>query len=177
MDEIFNLSLSFENTIGVLCDQFALSGKQKKYGQMSKTTIALAADHAGYELKDLLKKDVEALGFDVLDLGTNGPDRVDYPDFGSALAKAIINGDAQTGILVCGSGIGISIAANRHAGIRAALCHDETLARLSREHNDANVLVLGARTTGIEVAKACLKTFLNTEFAGGRHQGRIEKLG
>ncbi|MCZ4280143.1 ribose 5-phosphate isomerase B [Kiloniella laminariae] len=144
---------------------------------MSKKTIVLASDHAGYELKDSLKEDVIALGYDVLDLGTNGPDSVDYPDFGTALAKAIQNGDAETGILVCGSGIGISIAANRHAGIRAALCHDETLARLSREHNDANVLVLGARTTGIEVAKACLNTFLNTEFAGGRHQRRVEKLG
>ena len=143
---------------------------------MSKKTIVLAADHAGYELKDLLKDDVIALGFDVLDLGTNGPDRVDYPDYGAALAKAIQNGEADTGILVCGSGIGISIAANRHAGIRAALCHDETLARLAREHNDANVLVLGARTTGIEVAKASLLTFLNTEFTGGRHIGRIEKL-
>ncbi|WP_419904171.1 ribose 5-phosphate isomerase B [Kiloniella sp.] len=143
---------------------------------MSKKTIALAADHAGYELKDLLKEDVKALGYNVLDLGTNSPDRVDYPDFGSALAKAIQNEEADIGILVCGSGIGISIAANRHAGIRAALCHDETLARLAREHNDANVLVLGARTTGIEVAKASLNTFLNTEFAGGRHQGRIDKL-
>ncbi len=143
---------------------------------MSKKTIVLAADHAGYELKDLLKEDVIALGYDVLDLGTNSPDRVDYPDFGAALAKAIQNGEADTGILVCGSGIGISIAANRHRGIRAALCHDETLARLAREHNDANVLVLGSRTTGIEVAKASLNTFLNTEFAGGRHIGRIEKL-
>ena len=144
---------------------------------MSKKTIVLAADHAGYEMKDMLKEDVIALGYDVLDLGTNGPERVDYPDFGCALAKAIQDGDAQVGILVCGSGIGISIAANRHAGIRAALCHDETLARLAREHNDANVLVLGARTTGIEVAKASLNTFLNTEFSGGRHVGRIEKLG
>ncbi|MEH6631882.1 MAG: ribose 5-phosphate isomerase B [Halopseudomonas aestusnigri] len=143
---------------------------------MSKKTIVLAADHAGYELKDLLKEDVIALGYDVLDLGTNSPDRVDYPDFGAALAKAIQSGEADTGILVCGSGIGISIAANRHTGIRAALCHDETLARLAREHNDANVLVLGSRTTGIEVAKASLNTFLNTEFAGGRHIGRIEKL-
>lgn len=144
---------------------------------MSKETIVLAADHAGYEMKDDLVAELKAQGYDVLDLGTNGPDSVDYPDFGAALAKAIQDGKAQRGVLVCGSGIGISIAANRHKGIRAALCHDETLARLSREHNDANVLVLGARTTGIEVAKGCLKTFITTDFEGGRHQRRVDKLG
>ena len=117
------------------------------------------------------------MGYEMLDLGTDGPDSVDYPDFGQALAHAVQDGRADRGVLVCGTGIGISMAANRHAGIRAAVCHDETSARLAREHNDANVLALGARLVGVEVAKDCLRTFLTTEFAGGRHVGRVAKLG
>lgn len=117
------------------------------------------------------------MGHEILDLGTNGPESVDYPDFGHALGEAMASGQAERGILVCGTGIGISIAANRHPGVRAAVCHDDTSARLAREHNDANVLALGARLIGSEVAKDCLKTFLNTEFAGGRHQARVAKLG
>jgi ribose 5-phosphate isomerase B len=144
---------------------------------MSKNTIALAADHAGYELKDLLKRDLEEMGYEVLDLGTNGPDSVDYPDFGTALAEAVADGKAGRGVLVCGTGIGISIAANRNPAVRAAVCHDETSARLAREHNDANVLALGARLIGPEVARDCLKAFLQTEFGGGRHTGRVAKLG
>lgn len=144
---------------------------------MSKNTIALAADHAGYELKDLLKQDLEEMGYEVLDLGTNGPESVDYPDFGKKLGEAIAEGKAGRGVVVCGTGIGISIAANRNTAVRAALCHDETSARLSREHNDANVLALGARLIGTEVARDCLKTFLQTEFGGGRHSGRVAKLG
>lgn len=143
---------------------------------MSKNTIALAADHAGYELKDLLKQDLEEMGYEILDLGTNGPDSVDYPDFGKKLGEAIAAGEAGRGIVVCGTGIGISIAANRNPAVRAALCHDETSARLAREHNDANVLALGARLIGSEVARDCLKTFLQTEFGGGRHSGRVAKL-
>lgn len=144
---------------------------------MSKNTIALAADHAGYELKELLKQDLEASGYAVLDLGTDGPDSVDYPDFGKALAESIAEGKAGRGVLVCGTGIGISIAANRNPAVRAAVCHDETSARLGREHNDANVLALGARLIGTEVARDCLKAFLQTEFGGGRHSGRVAKLG
>ncbi len=144
---------------------------------MSKNTIALAADHAGYELKDLLKQDLEAAGYEVLDLGTNGPDSVDYPDFGKLLAETIAGRRAGRGVVVCGTGIGISIAANRNPAVRAALCHDETSARLAREHNDANVLALGARLIGTEVARDCLKAFLQTEFAAGRHSGRVAKLG
>ena len=144
---------------------------------MSKNTIALAADHAGFELKDLLKQDLEEMGYEVLDLGTNGPESVDYPDFGTALAEALAQGRAGRGLLVCGTGIGISIAANRNPAVRAAVCHDETSARLAREHNDANVLALGARLIGTEVARDCLKTFLQTEFAGGRHGRRVAKLG
>ncbi len=140
-------------------------------------TVALASDHAGFELKSLLKEELTALGHEVLDLGTDGPQSVDYPDFGRLAAAALAEGRAQRGVIVCGTGIGISIAANRQPGVRAALCHDATTARLSREHNDANVLALGARIVGQEVAKECLRVFLATEFAAGRHTPRVEKLG
>ncbi len=144
---------------------------------MTEKPIAVASDHAGFELKSVLAAELEAAGHEVLDLGTYGPESVDYPDFGVALAQVIELGKAERGVLVCGSGIGISIAANRNPAVRAALCHDETTARLSREHNDANVLALGARTTGVEVAKECLKTFLATGFEGGeRHSRRVSKL-
>ena len=144
---------------------------------MTQASIAIASDHAGYELKTLLKEELEGRGHEVLDLGTDGPDSVDYPDFGQALAETIQAGRAERGVLVCGTGIGISIAANRHKGVRAALCHDETSARLARQHNDANVLALGARLIGTEVAKNCLEVFLATDFEGGRHLGRVSKLG
>ncbi|WP_343718183.1 ribose 5-phosphate isomerase B [Inquilinus sp.] len=139
-------------------------------------TVALAADHAGYALKDQLRAVIEERGLAVLDLGTNGPDRVDYPDYGHAMAQAIRDGRATRGVLVCGTGIGISIAANRHRGIRAALCHDVTTARLCRQHNDANVLALGARIIGFETARDCLAVFLSTDYEGGRHGDRIAKI-
>ncbi|MDR6291227.1 MULTISPECIES: ribose 5-phosphate isomerase B [Inquilinus] len=139
-------------------------------------TVAIAADHAGYTLKDQLKPVIEAHGLTVLDLGTNGPDRVDYPDFGHAVAVAIRTGRATRGLVVCGTGIGISIATNRHRGVRAALCHDVTTARLSRQHNDANVLALGARIIGFETAQDCLAVFLSTAYDGGRHGDRIAKI-
>lgn len=143
---------------------------------MEQKPIAIASDHAGYELKTKLVRELESLGHSVLDLGTDGPESVDYPDFANVLAGAIRDGAAERGVLVCGTGVGISIAANRHPGIRAALCHDETSARLSREHNDANVLALGARLIGEAVARASLKTFLDTDFDGGRHLPRVAKL-
>lgn len=139
-------------------------------------TIGIACDHAGVELKDILIADLEAAGFAVLDLGTNGTDSVDYPDFADKLANAIKAGQAKRGILICGTGIGISIAANRHRHVRAAVAHNTTVARLARLHNDANVLALGARVIGSEVARDCLKVFLETEFEGGRHQRRIDKM-
>jgi ribose 5-phosphate isomerase B len=144
---------------------------------MPAETIAIAADHAGVELKSVLAEELRKAGLKVIDLGTNSNESVDYPDFADALARALRDGKAKRGLLVCGTGIGISIAANRHKGIRAALCRDATDARLAREHNDANVLVLGGRTTGVEVARDCLKSFLSTPFAGGRHQRRVEKMG
>lgn len=144
---------------------------------MAAGPIAIASDHAGVELKAVLIDELKSAGAPVLDLGTHGPDSVDYPDFADALAQAILAGKAARGVLVCGTGIGISMAANRHKGIRAAHCRDTTDARLARLHNDANVLALGARTTGPEVAKDCLRTFLATPFEGGRHQRRVDKLG
>lgn len=144
---------------------------------MLDETIAIASDHAGFELKTALKSWLAGQGRQLLDLGTNGSESVDYPDFGRAMAQAILEGRARAGILICGTGIGISIAANRHGGVRAALCHDVTTAKLSRQHNDANVLALGARIVGIEVARDCVQAFLDTPFEGGRHGRRVEKLG
>ncbi|MDY0873077.1 ribose 5-phosphate isomerase B [Dongia rigui] len=138
--------------------------------------IAIASDHAGYDLKVQLKPELERLGFEVVDLGTDGPASVDYPDFALKMAETLRAGTVARGVLVCGSGIGISMAANRHKHVRAALCHDHLTAKLSRQHNNANVLCLGGRTTGPDVAKDCLRVFLETEFEGGRHQNRVAKF-
>jgi ribose 5-phosphate isomerase B len=127
-------------------------------------------------MKAELAEHLRGLGHDVLDLGTTSTDSVDYPDYGYRMARAIAEGDAQRGIALCGSGIGISIAVNRHPHCRCALVSDGLAARLAREHNDANVLALGARLIGIETARDCIDQFLATPFAGGRHQRRIEKL-
>lgn len=142
-----------------------------------KQVIAIASDHAGFELKGQLKQELQALGFDALDLGPDSAASVDYPDFANRLADALKAGKAARGVLICGTGIGISMAANRHRHIRAALVHDVTGARLTRQHNDANVLCIGARLTGSDVAKDCLRVFLTTDFEGGRHQNRVAKLG
>jgi ribose 5-phosphate isomerase B len=137
--------------------------------------VAIACDHGGFALKEALKVALPDVKW--LDLGTNNADSVDYPDFAGKLADAIKAGKAGRGILICGSGIGISIAANRHAHIRCALAHDVTGARLCRQHNDANVLAMGGRTVGEAVAKECVEVFLSTKFDGGRHQKRVDKLG
>ncbi|MFI5021187.1 MAG: ribose 5-phosphate isomerase B [Alphaproteobacteria bacterium] len=139
-------------------------------------TLAIAADHAGYALKSKLLKELETRGYRVLDLGTHSSDSVDYPDLAQAMARAIESGEVRRGVLICGTGIGIAIAANRHRAVRAAVCHDVSSARLARRHNDANVLALGARLTGDEVAKDCLAAFLETEFEGGRHARRVAKM-
>lgn len=144
---------------------------------MPDKPIAIASDHAGYELKQLLGEELERLGYQVLDLGTDGAGSVDYPDYGYKLAEAVSEGRSDRGVVVCGTGIGISMAANRVPKVRAALCHDVTSTRLARLHNDANVLALGARLIGGEVAKDCLKAFLETAFEGGRHEKRVAKLG
>ncbi|MGD1878260.1 MAG: ribose 5-phosphate isomerase B [Kiloniellaceae bacterium] len=145
---------------------------------MAFKSIAIGSDHAGFDLKAKLVEELRSSGYEVQDLGTNdATNSVDYPDFGKAVAEAVASGKADGGVVVCGTGIGISIAANRVPGVRAGLCHDITSARLCREHNDANVLALGARLIGDVVAKDCLAAFLNTEFAGDRHVRRVEKLG
>lgn len=139
-------------------------------------TIALGADHAGVGLKDKLAVTLRGLGHAIVDCGTNGPESVDYPDFAAAVCGKVATGHAHFGLLVCGTGIGMSIAANRHTAIRCALAHDVTSARLTRQHNDANVLALGARLIGEEVAIDVLRVFLDTPFEGGRHARRVAKL-
>ena len=138
--------------------------------------IALAADHAGFALKDELAGWLRAQGHEVVDLGTNAPESVDYPQFGSKLARVVGSGGAERGVVVCGSGIGISIAVNRDPRCRCARVGDPLSAALAREHNDANVLALGARLTGPDMAKACVSAFLGTDFAGGRHQRRVDMM-
>ena len=147
--------------------------------EQAADVVGIASDHAGVELKATLVAMLHDLGMEVLDLGTDGPDSVDYPDFADALAGAMMDGRAGRGILICGTGIGIAMAANRHRNIRAATCHDTTDARLARQHNDANVLALGARTTGLEVAQDCVRVFLDTAFEGDtnpRHVRRVAKI-
>jgi len=139
-------------------------------------TVAIAADHGGFELKTILVPELRALGLEVLDLGTANSDPVDYPDMAKAVAGAIESGHAQRGVVICGTGIGMSIAINRHRSLRGALVHDHLTARLARQHNDANVLVLGGRVLGPELARDCLKTFFTTGFDGGRHARRVAKL-
>lgn len=143
---------------------------------MPNNRIALAADHGGAELKDILKQDLVEKGFDVLDLGTHGAEPVDYPDMADAMAAALADGRADRGLVLCGTGIGISIAINRYRHVRAALCHNGLTARLARAHNDANVLALGGRIIGVELARDCLDEFLKTPFDGGRHARRVAKF-
>jgi ribose 5-phosphate isomerase B len=138
--------------------------------------VALGSDHAGVALKAALRTLLEVAGHPVFDLGTHDTESVDYPDFALAVCEAVAGGRARFGVLVCGTGIGISIAANRNPAIRCALVHDATGARLAREHNDANVLALGARMTGEAVAADALRTFLDTAYGGGRHDRRVQKL-
>lgn len=138
--------------------------------------IALAADHAGFRLKDELAAWLKDQGHEVTDLGTNGPESVDYPEFGARLGAFIGLGKAERGIAICGSGIGISIAVNRNLECRCARVDDPLSAELAREHNDANVIALGARLIGSDMARACVLAFLETDFAGGRHQRRVNQL-
>jgi len=138
--------------------------------------IALASDHAAVELKAALVEHVRSLGHEAIDLGPDTTDSVDYPDFGYKLAQSVASGDADRGIALCGSGIGISIAVNRHPQCRCALVSEPLSARLSREHNDANILAMGARLIGPDMAKDCVSAFLSTDFGGDRHARRVGKL-
>ena len=143
---------------------------------MTVKTLAIASDHGGVELKSAIIGLLKDRGIEVSDLGTDGSASVDYPDFAQAVAKSIIDGSVEAGILVCGSGIGMSIAANRFPQVRAALVHDRLSAELCRQHNNANVLCLGARLLGEATALDCVEAFISTEFEGGRHEGRIAKM-
>lgn len=141
-------------------------------------TLAIASDHGGFSYKEEIKAFIarEYPQISLLDLGTDSVQSVDYPEYGRAMGRALTDGQADGGILICGTGIGISIAANRFNAVRAALCTNATMVRLTRQHNDANVLALGERITGIEVALECVKTFLETKFEGGRHERRVNKI-
>ena len=138
--------------------------------------IAIAADHGGFELKDSMVEYIKSLGNEVMDLGTNSADSVDYPDYAKKVCEEIQKGNSDLGILICGTGIGMSLAANKFEGIRAACVSDVYSAKMSRNHNNANVLCIGARVIGDEVAKLIIKTFLENEFEAGRHQRRVDKI-
>jgi len=138
--------------------------------------IALGSDHAGYELKEDLRAYLAELKIEALDLGTFSEDSADYPDVAVKVAEKVARGEVERGLLICGTGIGMSIVANRFAGVRAALCHDLYTARISREHNNANILALGGRLIGKGLAREILKVWLESEFQGGRHERRIRKI-
>ncbi len=139
--------------------------------------IALGADHGGFELKEKIKKHLERkIDIELIDMGTHSTDSVDYPKYGHAVANAIVNKEADLGILICGTGIGISMAANKISGVRAALCTNTTMAKLTRQHNDANILALGARIIGDVLALDIVDEFLASSFEGGRHQRRVEQI-
>ena len=140
------------------------------------STIAVGSDHAGYSLKQRLATELRTLGHEVLDLGAHDADRVDYPDFGAAVGRAVAGAEADLGVCVCGSGIGMAMAANKVPGVRAAPVHDATSARLARQHNDANVLCLGERLLDPDVASEAVRAWLDAEFEGGQHVGRVAKL-
>ena len=143
---------------------------------MTKERIPIAADHAGFEMKEVLERELRDLGYDVEDLGTHDTASTDYPDYAHALAAKVERGEVQRGVLLCGTGLGMGYAANRHHGVRAAVVWSPEVAKLSREHNDANVLVLPARCIGEDTAKQILRTWLDTPFEGGRHQRRVDKI-
>lgn len=138
--------------------------------------IAMACDHGGFELKEKIKKFLEEQGIEVLDLGTNSEESVDYPEYGKACGEAVVSGRADKGIVCCGTGIGISIAANKVKGVRCALCTDAHMAEMTKRHNNANIIAMGGRTTDLETAKAITRAWLDTEFEGGRHQRRVDML-
>jgi len=144
--------------------------------EVLKLKIAIGNDHAGVEFKNKLIQKLRSKGYEIMNVGTDTLDSVDYPDIAKKVSGKVLDGEVNFGILICGTGIGISIAANKIKGIRAALCHNEYTAKLARLHNDANIIALGARVLGIDLGLACVETFVNTEFEGGRHAKRVEKI-
>lgn len=159
-----------------LARSLGISLTETESGLPSRRVVALGADHGGFPLKELLKGPLAELGYEVLDLGTCDTDAVDYPDFAVAVANAVAQGSAWRGIMIDGAGIGSSMAANKVRGVRAALCYDLTTAQNAREHNDANVLTLGGTLIGTRLAVDIVRTFLATEFGGGRHARRVDKI-
>lgn len=151
-------------------------GEARKGSEVRLKKIAVGSDHAGYEAKESARRTLAELGMEVSDKGAYGAESVDYPDFGAAVGRAVANGEVERGVLICGSGIGIAIAANKIPGVRAAVCWNEETARLARQHNDANVLCIGARFVEPELAALMIRAFVETEFDGGRHQHRVEKI-
>ncbi len=143
---------------------------------MGGRMIAIGSDHGGFELKEAVKKFLLERGITVEDFGTNNNNSVDYPDFGEKVARRVSSGDAEKGVLVCGTGIGMSIVANKFPGVRAALVADPYMAKMAKEHNDANILVLGGRVLDAEEAREMVENWLDSEFCGGRHQGRLDKI-
>lgn len=136
----------------------------------------IGTDHAGFEIKDAVKSMLKLRGCEVIDLGPNSNDRVDYPDFGHKVAKAVLEDDGSFGVIICGTGIGISVSANKHKGIRAALCHDAYTASMARAHNNANIIAFGQRIVGLGVIESMLDAFISTPFEGGRHASRVAKI-
>ena len=144
--------------------------------EVLKLKIAIGNDHAGVEFKNKLIQKLRSKGYEIMNVGTDTLDSVDYPDIAKKVSGKVLDGEVNFGILICGTGIGISIAANKIKGIRAALCHNEYTAKLARLHNDANIIALGARVLGEDLGLACVETFINTEFEGGRHARRVGKI-
>ncbi len=138
--------------------------------------IGIGSDHGGFELKEEMKKFMEENGYEVKDFGTDSKKSVDYPDFGRVVGEAVAAGEIDKGVVICGTGIGISISANKVKGVRAALCGDVYSARMSREHNNANIIAMGGRVLGVDLAKEILSVFLKSEFQGGRHERRVNKI-
>ncbi len=138
--------------------------------------IGIGSDHGGFELKEIVREHLEKLGIEIVDFGTYNKDSVDYPEYGKTVAQAVVNKEVERGIVICGTGIGISIAANKVKGIRCALCGDTYSARMSREHNNANMLALGARVLGVDLALEIVDSWMKAEFQGGRHENRVNKI-
>ncbi len=165
-----------DRALGTPVRESVASAPAPQAAAVGKKVVAMGADHGGYELKEALKVELKTLGFEVTDLGTNSKDAVDYPDYAHSVAQAVSTGQAWRGIMIDGAGIGSCIVANKVPGVRAGMAYDHSSAVNSREHNDTNVLTLGAGLIGVNLAKQIVKTWLNTEFGGGRHQTRLDKI-
>jgi ribose 5-phosphate isomerase B len=164
------------NALGSPQREFVSAVSTSQAGISAKKVIAIGADHGGFELKEALKPELKTLGFEINDIGTNSKEAVDYPDFAHAVAQAVGSGKAWRGIMIDGAGIGSCIVANKVPGVRAGMAYDYSSAVNSREHNDTNVLTLGAGLIGVNLAKQIVKTWLTTDFAGGRHTPRVDKI-